>query len=109
MWKEVAKKAGWKQNLVPTAIRSGPNLITNIKGVADVINILIIEAINYLIPRMEFDPITTLQQKMFRWCSHQEYQVKFEFSPVTEEKIKELLAGLSNTRSTGLDTIPVAV
>ena len=38
MWKAVAKKAGWKQNLVPTSIKSGPNLVTSMKGVADVIN-----------------------------------------------------------------------
>ena len=27
MWKAVAKKAGWKQNLAPTSIKSGPTLL----------------------------------------------------------------------------------
>ena len=69
MWKAEAKKAGWKQNLMPISIKSGPNLITNMKGVADTIYTYYhdkIDALNNAIPRTEFDPITMLQQKMFR-------------------------------------------
>ena len=49
MWKAVVRKAGWMENSVPTTIKSGLNVVTSMKGIADTINTYYRDKIDILI------------------------------------------------------------
>ena len=70
MWKDIARKAGWMENSVPTTIKSGPNIVTAMKDIVDTINTYYrdkIDILNSTILPTNHDWTATLQERMFNW------------------------------------------
>ena len=106
LWKNIKGWVNWKASGPPEQLFSDGSLINSPKGLATTMNRYFISKVNRLrqgIPRSNSDPLKVLRETMTdRSCN-------FQFKPVHPDNILEIIKGLKNSKSTGLDFIYINI
>ena len=101
VWKTAKSFMGWKSTGTPTQLKVNNQLVTSAKKIAQLMNEFFLDKVNRIrasMPAAEFDT-TKIQNAM------ENKACRLQFSQVTVLKVKKLLKGLSNSRSTGVDEL----
>lgn len=101
VWKTAKSFMGWKSTGTPTQLKVNNQLVTSAKKIAQLMNEFFLDKVNRIrasMPAAEFDT-TKIENAM------ENKACRLQFSQVTVLKVKKLLKGLSNSRSTGVDEL----
>ena len=105
MWKAAKSMLGWSSGGPPTQLYHLGAYICSPSGLATTMNKFFLEKVRKLregIPPTDTDPLTNMRDSLVgRRCS-------FSFKPVTVQQMAKIVAGLRNSKATGVDYIDVA-
>ena len=102
LWRNVKSWLSWGDSGPPSKLFHNGIIITKPARLATVMNEFFITKVRELIgriPAAASDPLTKLREVL------QDRQCTFTFRPVSPEEVSEIIAGLKNTKSTGMDFI----
>ena len=104
MWKMAKSMLGWVSSGPPTQLYHLGNHITSPKGLSTTMNQFFIEKVKKLregIPQTNSDPLAKMQESM------RNNRYTFQFRPVTEKEVFNLISALRGSKATGVDFIDV--
>ena len=101
VWKTAKSFMGWKSTGTPTQLKVNNQLITSARKIAQLMNEFFLNKVNIIRASKEAADFDT--SKINDIMNNKECSLSFKH--VTVQKVKKLLKGLSNSRSTGVDEL----
>ena len=102
LWKNVKSWLSWGDSGPPSKLFHNGEMVTKPARLANIMNNYFIDKVAQLrgrIPNDEADPLAKLREVL------QDRHCSFTLRPVTPDEVTEIIAGLKNTKSTGMDFI----